>query len=102
MGNYKQKVKIEKFLDHYISVVVVTLITIYALFADDFRLLAIKPEHDNMFYVCGLLGMFAFTIEIVLASYAKEGYWNSFFFWLDIISTVSMITDIGWIWIWLF
>ena len=42
--------------------------------------------------------MILFFIEIVLSSIAKEDYFNSFYFWLDLISTVSLITDIGWIW----
>ena len=38
-----------------------------------------------------------FTIEIILASISKEDYFGGFYFWLDLISTVSLITDIGWI-----
>jgi hypothetical protein len=33
-----------------------------------------------------------------LASIAKEDYFLSFFFWLDLVSTVSMLPDIGWVW----
>lgn len=39
-----------------------------------------------------------FGIEIFLASIAKEDYFLTFFFWLDVVSTISMIPDIGWIW----
>jgi len=38
-----------------------------------------------------------FILEIILACVAKEGYIGSFYFWLDILSTISMITDIGWL-----
>jgi len=38
-----------------------------------------------------------FGIEIIIASFAKDDYFNGFYFWLDVISTVSLITDIGWI-----
>jgi hypothetical protein len=38
-----------------------------------------------------------FTLEILFTCIAKEGYINSFFFWLDVISTVSIIQDIGFI-----
>ena len=37
-------------------------------------------------------------IEIVMASIVKDGYFLSFFFWLDVVSTITMIPDIGWIW----
>lgn len=46
--------------------------------------------------------MVFFSVEIVLASYAKAGYLNSFFFWLDLLSTLSMLTDVGWLWFWMY
>ena len=36
-----------------------------------------------------------FSIEILLASLARKNYICSFFFWLDFISTVSLILDIN-------
>lgn len=75
-----------------------TLITIYALFFDDIRVIVFEKKVDDYFYGCTLFGMIAFTIEIVLASLVAEDYWFSFFFWLDVVSTVSMIPDCGWIW----
>ena len=39
-----------------------------------------------------------FTIEIVVHSLAQPNYFNSFFFWLDFVSTCSLIMDIGWFW----
>lgn len=42
--------------------------------------------------------MIFFAIEIVVASIAKPDYFFGFYFWLDFVATVSLITDIGWIW----
>ena len=39
-----------------------------------------------------------FTLEIILASIAKKDYFIGFYFWLDIIATLSLIPDIGWFW----
>ena len=39
-----------------------------------------------------------FGVELILASIGKPDYFNSFFFWLDLISTLSLITDIKFIW----
>jgi general stress protein CsbA len=75
-----------------------TAITIYALFFDDIRILLFPKEADNFFFAATLMGIILFTAEIVATSYSKDDYINSFFFWLDIISTVSMIPDCGWIW----
>ena len=39
-----------------------------------------------------------FMLEVILGTLCRENYFLTFFFWLDIISTLSMIPDIGWIW----
>jgi hypothetical protein len=75
-----------------------TIITVYALFFDDIRIIAFDKSTDDIFYTITTSCIFAFTLEITLASLVVNGYCNSFFFYLDIISTVSMVTDIGWFW----
>jgi hypothetical protein len=74
-----------------------TLFTVYALYMDDVRMIALPLDYDDIFYGITLVAIICFTIEILLSSYAKEDYMYSFFFWLDILSTVSMIPDCGWI-----
>jgi hypothetical protein len=39
-----------------------------------------------------------FLIEVIMSSLAKDDYFLGFYFWLDLIATISLITDIGWIW----
>lgn len=95
---FKFKLGIRKFLDHYITVIFMTLITIYALFFEDIRVLAFDPKYDDIFYGITSAGIVLFTIEIMLASYAIPNYPLHFFFYLDIISTLSMVPDCGWIW----
>ena len=49
--------------------------------------------------MCFQIALVLFTIEIVFASIAKpKEYRFKFYFWLDILATVSLIPDIGWIW----
>jgi hypothetical protein len=91
------KTKIVKFLDHPITSIFMTIITIYSLFFDDIRSLGIAKSADNAFYSVTLFCMLCFLIEILLASIAKDDYFLTFFFWLDLISTLSMITDVGWV-----
>jgi hypothetical protein len=38
-----------------------------------------------------------FVVEMILQSFLREDYWLGFYFWLDLISTLSLLTDIGWI-----
>jgi hypothetical protein len=73
-------------------------VTIYSLFFDDIRTATVTVDKDSIFYGITSFSMFMFAFEITLACIAKEGYFNSFFFWLDFVSTVTMIPDIGWIW----
>jgi len=75
-----------------------TFITIYALYFDDIRILHFPKSSDDIFFGVTLFGMICFTIEILVSSYAKDDYMFSFFFWLDIVSTISMIPDCGWLW----
>jgi hypothetical protein len=37
-------------------------------------------------------------VELIASSIAKPDYIFGFYFWLDLVATVSLIPDIGWIW----
>jgi hypothetical protein len=71
-----------------------TLITIYALIADDIKLLSCGVSADQYFTGITIFSFFMFLIELIAASIGKPGYWLSFFFWLDFIATLSIISDI--------
>ena len=83
-----------------------TVTTVYSLFGDDVRQIAFEitagifakfNSIDDTFNYLNCIALALFGIEIIIASIVKEDYFNGFYFWLDFISTVSMITDIGWI-----
>lgn len=76
---------------------VMTIITIYSLFGDDVRQLAFNGDQDPVFYIMTSVALVAFAVEIVISCIVRDDYWLSFYFWLDIISTVSLFADIGWI-----
>ena len=90
--------KTEKVLDSTFVTIFMTVITVYALFFDDLRVLYMDPSNDTLWFNISFFGMMCFFVEIFLSSIVKDDYFNTFFFWLDIISTVSMIQDIGWLW----
>ncbi len=91
------QIKVDRVLEHWITAIFMTLITIYSLFFDDIRALAVDKSADDVFYVITSICMACFLVEIFFACIAKEDYFLTFFFWLDLISTISMIGDIGWI-----
>lgn len=74
-----------------------TSLTLYALFFDDIRILSLSANADDAVYGFTTFVLFCFSAEILLHSIADKNYINSFFFWLDIISTISLIFDIGWL-----
>lgn len=74
-----------------------TIITIYALFGDDVRAVACPKSADEVFYSLTCVSLFFFTVEIIMASIAQKGYFLGFYFWLDTVSTISLLTDIGWL-----
>ena len=92
------KIKVEKLLENFIVVGTMSSITIYSLFFDDVRVLGTTVDYDYIFYVITCICLVMFAVEIVLASISKEVYFLTFFFWLDVVSTLSMIPDIGLIW----
>lgn len=74
------------------------ILTVYALFGDDIRVLVINNKYeDPYFWGVTLFCFILFLVEIILSSIAKDDYICGFFFWLDFVSTVSLIFDIGWV-----
>ena len=91
------KLKSNKFLECWQWSIFMTIITVYTLFFDDIRAALIPIDADDAFYSITWVWFALFLFEIILASIVQQGYLFSFFFWLDIWATFSMIFDIGWI-----
>ncbi|OMJ79003.1 hypothetical protein SteCoe_21086 [Stentor coeruleus] len=94
----KWKTRLFHIIDHWLFTAWMTLLTIYALFGDDVRVAAFSKDADDGFNTITTICLFFFTLEILLSSLCKKDYWLGFFFWLDLVSTISLITDIGWVW----
>ena len=62
-----------------------TLVTIYALFFDDLRLLISPKTDDDYYYGVTLATMILFFLEIIGNTFVNPKYFNSFFFWLDLV-----------------
>jgi class 3 adenylate cyclase len=140
--NHKQTVKetaanrtkrlVNNFLDSNATITFMSLITVYALYGDDVRIIAFQPNVDIVFLTLSAVASAFFLIEISLLCWCKDGYlrrpdltaigdicsmyawnkrkstfewlsqlWNvlqpgSFYFWLDLISTFSMVIEMPW------
>ena len=74
-----------------------SIVTFYALFFDDIRILTLPMEADLTADIITVLCIFLYTIELFLATIAVEGYFFSFYFWVDLISLISMLPDVTFI-----
>ena len=74
-----------------------TLITVYALFSENLKNLLTYRDADEAFSAASLLIIVIFSFEFILSCYCLDEYCNGFYFYLDIISILSMLLDVEWI-----
>lgn len=92
------KTKIKRFLEHKVWQFIVSVVTIFALYGDDIRLMSLPKSADTAFHWLSFFALILFLGEMSLQSYSVQGYRYSFDFWLDFVSTFSLIPDIGFLW----
>lgn len=68
------------------------------MLGDDIRLLLLTKESDPIFLVLNIITLTLFSLELIVSSICVNGYFGNFFFWLDFISTISIVTDIEPVW----
>ena len=90
------KKKICNFLDSTPFLIFTSLLTIIVLFASDIQIAFLRIEVDYTFNICQCIILGIFLIEFILNCLAKKDYLFSFFFYLDLIATISIIQDIDW------
>ena len=73
------------------------LVTVYALFFDDIRILALPPSADFPCDIVTSICIVLYLTELILGWIAIDGYFMSFFFWLDLLAALSMIPDVSFI-----
>lgn len=93
----QQYPRLAALLDSMVFNIIVSLFTIYALFGDDLRVIATSKGSDPVFNVFLIITLLIFGFEIVLSVLVKKGYFNSFFFWLDVVSTITLLLDLTWV-----
>lgn len=103
--SYTQEFKVDgfksyviKFLDSTGLLIFMLIVTTYALFSDDVRVSAFSKDADDVFFALSSCAMIFFGLEMLLSFVLKPEYRWSFYFWLDLIATLSIVPDIGWAW----
>ena len=74
--------------------ILMAAVTIFALFGDDFRLWFTTKKADVSIDSALIFSLIAFTLEILVNSCVVDDFKYSFFFWLDIIATLSILVDV--------
>ena len=92
-----KKKTVNKILESFKFNAIINFFIIFALFGDDFKILALPKASDNYIDAINIFCMILFITEILLTLYVKNDYFNSFFFWLDFLSTLTLVLDLSWI-----
>jgi hypothetical protein len=87
--------KIQDFIDGKIVAVTMAVVTVWVLFGDDIRLVSTNKSADEGFEVSFLICLVLFILEIIANSIFISDYKFTFFFWLDVIATISLLPDIS-------
>ena len=85
---------VREFFEGKFVTLVMAAVTIFALFGDDFRLWFTTKKADVWIDGALIFSLLAFTIEILVNSCVVDEFKYSFFFWLDIVATVSICVDV--------
>lgn len=91
------RAKIRELSEGKMVTIVMMIVTIFALIGDDFRVWFFTNKADPYFYIGLIFSLVAFTTEILVNSCVIDEFKYSFFFWLDIVATCSIIIDIEWV-----
>jgi hypothetical protein len=73
---------------------ITTLLTLFALFGDDARMASTDKAADWIFDIMIYVSFGVFAFDIIVNIFAKKEYLFGFFFWLDFVSTVSLLMDL--------
>jgi hypothetical protein len=68
--------------------------TVWALTSSDFRVLALPMSADLPFGIITFVVFLMFSSDLIASSLCRRGYFLRLFFWLDLLATVSLLTDI--------
>ena len=86
-----------KILENNYYLIFMCLITFFVLFSNDINSGFLPIGTDFYFKIASLCAFVLFSLEIILSSLVRENYLFSFFFWLDVLSTLSLLMEIDFI-----
>eukprot|EP00921_Rhytidocystis_pertsovi_P022727 GHVQ01036273.1.p1 GENE.GHVQ01036273.1~~GHVQ01036273.1.p1 ORF type:complete len:826 (-),score=72.14 GHVQ01036273.1:4421-6898(-) len=94
-------IRMDAFMDGKYMAIFMGLLTVFALCGEDIRVAFFEKSADPVFFVLFSICLALFGAEIIVFCIVKEGYKWGFFFWLDVLATISLVADIQWLINWL-
>lgn len=73
------------------------VITFYSLFSDDYQTLVCPKAIDYLFDGTAIFVFLVFALEILITSIWRMRYFHSYYFYLDCVSTFSILLDLSWV-----
>lgn len=70
-----------------------SVVTLYVLFIDDIRMLTMPKSADLGIDLTILFALLLYSIELILSVFVLQDYFLSFYFWVDLLSFLSMVPD---------
>ena len=93
----KFKSLLERTINNNYTMAFITMLTIFCLFGDDCRTAFVSKDYDLVFNIISIICIVIFSLEIIISIVVKPDYYLSFFFWLDLVSALSIMLDLVWI-----
>jgi hypothetical protein len=78
--------------------IIVLILALYSLFHEDFTILFAPNSVDKVLHHVTEAVFFFFILEFLIVMIAKKKFIGSFYFYLDIISLISLIPEVEFIW----
>ena len=114
----RAKATVESFAESTLFTILMSVLTIWALYNSDIKFAATAKEADQAFEIIITIAFFLFILEIVMQCFYKTDYlwfpewkaqedeewyetwwrraqFGSFYFWLDWIATLSLILEVS-------
>ncbi|EQC27790.1 hypothetical protein SDRG_14374 [Saprolegnia diclina VS20] len=89
--------RLTRFSEHNAVVVSLFLASLYATFSDNMRIASTSVRGDLAYGVCTVLVLVVMLLDVVLTSIVLPSYRWSFYFWLDLASSVTLLTEVPFI-----
>ena len=95
--NVESQIKLKEFLDSSLLSLFMSFVTLFVLFGNDIKIMVFTNYADSTFDIIYTFFFVIYLVEIFLLCIADKSYFLSFFFFLDLIATLSLILEIEWI-----